>query len=62
MDMLSPQQVVEILKAHGTIVSEEEAKIILEFMINLAQLNLSQTLEYENRRPVHPRQHRRASR
>jgi len=37
--MISPQQVVEILKAHGTIVSEEEAKIILEFMINLAQLN-----------------------
>ena len=57
MDMISPPEVLEILKAHGTIVSEEEAKIILEFMINLAQLNLLQTLEYENRRPVHPGEH-----
>jgi hypothetical protein len=60
--MISPQWVVEKLKAHGTIVSEEEAKIILEFMINLAKITLSQTLEYENRRPVYPRQHRRTSR
>jgi hypothetical protein len=62
MDMISPRQVVDILNAHGTHVSEEEAKIILEFMINLAKISLSKTLEYENRRPVHSRQHRRASR
>jgi hypothetical protein len=59
--MISPQRAVEILAAHGTYVSEEEAKIILEFMVNLAKLSLSKTLEYENRRPVHPRQHRRTS-
>jgi hypothetical protein len=62
MEMISPPWVIEKLKEHGTIVSEEEAKIILEFMVNLAKISLSQTLEYENRRPVHPRQHRRASR
>jgi hypothetical protein len=57
MDRMSPERVVEVLKEHGTVVTVEEAKIILEFMINLAQLNLSQTLEYENRRPVHPGEH-----
>jgi hypothetical protein len=62
MEMISPQRVAEMLAVHGTHVTEEEAKIILEFMINLAKISLSQTLEYENRRPVHPRQHRRASR
>ncbi len=62
MEMLLPQQVVEILKAHGTNVTEEEAKLILEFMVNLAKISLSQTLEYENRRPLYPRQHRRTSR
>jgi hypothetical protein len=57
MDMISPQEVVEILKTHGTQVSEQEAKIILEFMYNLAKLSLAQNLEYENSRSVHPREH-----
>jgi hypothetical protein len=47
MEMISPQQVGEILKAHGTHVSEEEAKIILEFMINLAKISLSQLFQGE---------------
>jgi hypothetical protein len=42
MEMISPLRVEEILHAHGTAVSEQEAEIILEFMVNLAQLSLSQ--------------------
>jgi hypothetical protein len=44
MEMISPQRVVEMLKEHGTIVTEEEAKIILGFMCNFAAIGLSQIL------------------
>lgn len=54
MDTITPKRVVEILREHGTHVSEEEAKIILEFMYTLAAISLSQIGKYENSRPVHP--------
>lgn len=62
MEVVTPQEAVEILRAHGTHVSEQEAKIILDFMYNLALLSLKQYLTYEDSRSVHPGQHRRASR
>jgi len=62
MEMLSPKEAVEILHAHGTQVSEEEAKMILEFMVNLANITLSQYLNHENSRPVYQGEHGRASR
>jgi hypothetical protein len=57
--MLTPKEVVEKLRTYGTIVSEEEAEKILEFMITFARITLS---EYENSRPVYPGKHGRASR
>jgi hypothetical protein len=57
MDRISPERVVEILKAHGTLVTLEEAKIILDFMYNFAEISLSQTLAYENSRSIHPGEH-----
>jgi hypothetical protein len=51
MEMITPKEVVEILRTHGTHISEEEAKEIIEFMLTLARITLSQ---YENSRPVHP--------
>jgi hypothetical protein len=62
MEMLTPKEAVEILRAHGTIVSEQEAKIILEFMIKLAGISLSQYLEYEDSRPIYQGEHGRAGR
>jgi hypothetical protein len=62
MEMMTPKEAVEILRAHGTRVSEEEAKIILEFMVNLANISLSQYLNHENSRPVYQGEHGRASR
>ena len=57
MEMLTPQEVVEILRAHGTHISEQDAKLVLEFMVTLARITLSQFEVYEDRRPVHPGQH-----
>jgi len=62
MEMMTPKEAVEILRTHGTQVSEEEAKIILEFMVNLANISLSQYLNHENSRPVYQGEHGRASR
>jgi len=42
MERVSSERVVELLKAHGTYVTIEEAKIILEFMYNFAEIYLSQ--------------------
>ncbi len=38
----TPEETVEILKKHGEIVTIEEAKLILEFLRNLAKLALEQ--------------------
>lgn len=57
MDRISPERVVELLKEHGTLVTLDEAKIILEFMYTFAEISLSQTLTYENSRSIHPGEH-----
>lgn len=57
MDRILSERVVEILKAHGTMVTLEEAKIILDFMYNFAEISLSQTLAYENSGCIHPGEH-----
>lgn len=45
MDRISPEKVVEILKEHGTIVTVEEVKVILDFMYSFAEISVSQFLE-----------------
>lgn len=62
MEMISPKEAVEILRAHGTRVCEEEAKIIIEFMVKLADISLSQYPDHEDSRPVYSSEHGRASR
>lgn len=42
MNKLSAARVVEILAKHGTVVSEEEAKTILDFLTELAEIALAQ--------------------
>lgn len=41
---MTPSKVVKILAKRGTIVSKEEAKIILEFMRRMAKITVSQYL------------------
>ncbi len=48
MDQISAEKVVEILKENGTLVTLDEAKIILSFMINLASISLDQIFENES--------------
>ena len=44
MDKLQPEKAVEILRAHGVVVSVEEAKRILEFLRKLAEIAVTQYL------------------
>ncbi len=39
---LTPEKAVEILKKHRTIVTIEEAKLILDFMYKLGKLSIEQ--------------------
>lgn len=48
MDQISAEKIVEILKENGTLVTLDEAKIILSFMINLASISLDQIFENES--------------
>ena len=48
MKQISAEKVVEILKENGTLVTLDEAKIILSFMINLASISLDQIFENES--------------
>jgi len=50
MDSLSPEKAVEILKQHGTFVTLEEAKLILQFMARLADIEVSQFLLKQNKK------------
>jgi len=50
MDALSPEKAVEILRQHGTIVTLEEAKLILQFMARLADIEVSQFLMKQNKK------------
>ena len=49
-DHLSPDKVVELLRKHGTIVTIEEARLILPFLQNLANIAVAQALREQ---PVH---------
>lgn len=42
---LTPEKAVEILKKHGTIITIEEAKLILDFMYKIAKLSVEQVFE-----------------
>ncbi|RZK25607.1 MAG: hypothetical protein EOO43_05070 [Flavobacterium sp.] len=42
---ITPQIAVEILREHGTTVTFEEAKIILDFMYNFAILSVNQLVK-----------------
>jgi hypothetical protein len=44
MEQIRPEEIVQILRDYGTIVTVEEARIILEFMWKLANLTLDQYL------------------
>ncbi len=44
MAELTPEKVVEILRKNGTFISIHEAKIILEFMLQLASISIDQML------------------
>ena len=48
MNQISAEKVVEILKENGNLVTLDEAKIILSFMINLASISLDQIFENES--------------
>lgn len=48
MNQISAEKVVEILKENGTLVTLDEAKIILSFLINLASISLDQIFENES--------------
>jgi len=39
---ITPQQAVKILKEHGTIVTIEEAKLILDFLYDFGKLAIDQ--------------------
>ena len=45
MECIKPEEIVKILAEHGTKVTLEEAKIILEFMWQLANMALDQYLK-----------------
>ena len=42
MESVRPEKVIEILKAHNVHISLEQARLILDFMIEFAKLSLSQ--------------------
>ncbi|PWS28499.1 hypothetical protein DHW03_01165 [Pedobacter yonginense] len=42
---ITPQKAIEILNNHGTTVTFEEAKIILDFMYNFAILSVNQLVK-----------------
>lgn len=42
---ITPEMAVKILKKHGTIVTLEEAKIILEFMYKIGKLSVEQYIK-----------------
>ena len=44
---MTPEKVMEILKAHGTLVTIEEAKVILTYLTRLAELEVSEFIRAE---------------
>lgn len=45
---ITPQKAIEILHEHGTTVTFEEAKVILDFMYNFAILSVNQLVKNKN--------------
>jgi hypothetical protein len=45
METIKPEEIMQILREQGTIVTLQEARIILEFMWKLANLTLDQYLK-----------------
>lgn len=42
---ITPEKAVEVLAKHGTIVTIEEAKIILDFMYKIGKLSVNQYIK-----------------
>lgn len=49
MEIMTPEMVITILKKHGTIVTLEEAKLIIEFLKKLAEISIRTCLNEENK-------------
>ncbi len=47
---VTPERAVQILQAHGTIVSPEEAVKILDFMYKFAKLSLDQQIKMRQKK------------
>jgi hypothetical protein len=57
MQKIQPEKAIEILREHGMDVTVEQAKLILDFFCKLANIALTQSLENEDSRFIHPRKH-----
>ena len=49
METMTPEKVITILKKHGTIVTLDEAKLIIEFLKKLAEISIKTCLNEENK-------------
>lgn len=47
-EKITPGEVIDIYKKHGTILTEEEAKLILAFMFEMANIVLNQLMKNES--------------
>jgi hypothetical protein len=45
---LSPEKAMEILCKHGTIVTKEQAELVIEFLYNLSEIAVAQYLRQED--------------
>lgn len=45
---LSPEKVIEVLCKHGTIVTREQAELVIEFLYNLSEIAVAQYLRQED--------------
>ena len=62
MEKMQPEEAVEILYIHGTEITIEQAKKILEFLRMLAKIAVDQYLRNENSGLIYQGEYRRASR
>lgn len=47
-EKISPREIMEIYKQHGTILTEEEARLVLAFMFEMANIVLNQLKKNES--------------
>ena len=57
MEKIGPKKVVEILRKQGIDVTEEQAKALYELLSKLSNIVVTQYLENENCRFIHPCEH-----